>query len=184
MTTTDYVRELLTMSDEDYNQQRPTDNAADIDALRFFVSLTEEDYEHWRERIGYDPCVEFWRLDFMYRRELYRLQQVQTIQGRARLPQQASLFDRAQLDGEGVYIHSDGTAAKFGRTAVSERNRRRSHQTGNPRDLVLLAWLPGASEDRMLERFDHLHIRGEWYRLDPELLEFIRAWQLVEGVFD
>jgi len=100
----------------------------------------------------------------------------------ARSSDQPALFDMTK--GPGVYIHSDGTAIKIGKTATAERQRRRSHQTGNPRDIVLLAWIPGANERTLHKRFAHLNIRGEWFRMDSELMTFVQAWRLVEAAFD
>jgi hypothetical protein len=191
MTTFDYIRHYLTLSDEDFfrtwHEEKDPSTSHEwfqvISWYRIVANLSDEEYQTFCYENGENDDLDRWRQELKYLREIERLRRPLTMPI-SRLPQQPSLFDRAQVDGEGVYIHSDGTAAKIGRTAVSERERRRSHQTGNPRNLVLLAWLPGASEHAMLERFDHLHIRGEWYRLEPELLEFIHAWQLVEGVFD
>lgn len=173
-----WIRSVLMMSDDDYRQQ--VDVPYEIQWVRDLVHAPEEIWEAWCDEHGLDTTIGYWRMDVRYHRERERTQSMRP----APAPKQPSLFDHEPTLGAGVYFHSDGTAIKIGRTAVSERSRRRSHQTGNPRELILLAWIPGASEDAVMEMFDHLHVRGEWYCMDQELLDFIRAWQLVERVFE
>lgn len=48
-------------------------------------------------------------------------------------------------------------------------------QVGNHEILTLLAAYPSTMEDeyKIHLRFEHLLIRGEWFRPEPELLQFI-----------
>jgi hypothetical protein len=178
----DFIRWALTLSDEDYAAERAASGYRQsdfwnfVDHTRLMLSMTDDRYAEFCEQVGYDHDVNNWRQYIILERE-------QATTSANRRPEQPSLFDTSH--GEGVYFHSDGTAIKIGRTAVAERNRRRSHQTGNPRDIVLLAWIPRASEKALHVHFDHLRIPGrrEWFRTDPELMTFIQAWRLIEVAF-
>ena len=46
---------------------------------------------------------------------------------------------------------------------------------GHPYEILLLHDIPGTfdTETDMHRRFRHLHVRGEWFKKDAELLEFI-----------
>jgi len=96
---------------------------------------------------------------------------------------QLTLF-APKYTGSKIYFMSDGEAIKIGRTDRSVDARRREHQTGNPKALTTLITIPRASEPRVLERFKRYHIRGEWYQMAPEIMDFIQAWRLVESAFD
>jgi hypothetical protein len=52
-----------------------------------------------------------------------------------------------------------------------------SMQVGNPEKLLLLGFMPGTRDDELAlhRRFQRLHIRGEWFRADRELLDFIAS---------
>lgn len=67
---------------------------------------------------------------------------------------------------------------KIGKGTVP-RTRLSSLQSGCPYELRLLAVIPTAagSENPLHERFAAYHIRGEWFRCNPELLEMIRVHQ-------
>lgn len=106
-----------------------------------------------------------------------RLQEV-----RAQAQEQLRLFATDAV-GEKVYFQSDGEFIKIGRTIRAEHKRRKENQTGNARPLTTLAVIPGASEAKLMARFKMHHVRGEWYRMAPEIMEFIRAWQLIEAAF-
>jgi hypothetical protein len=49
-------------------------------------------------------------------------------------------------------------------------------QQGNPSVLRVIATMPGANEQEKVlhRRFRHLRVRGEWFRADEGLLEYIR----------
>lgn len=56
-------------------------------------------------------------------------------------------------------------------------DRLRGLQVGNPRPLCLVATMRGgkAAERELHARFKALHIRGEWYRPEPELIAFLES---------
>jgi hypothetical protein len=68
-------------------------------------------------------------------------------------------------------------AIKIGVASDVER-RLKIIQTDCPGTLTLLAVMPGvtnAVEPELHLMFSRFHIRGEWFRSDPELLEFIES---------
>ena len=73
-----------------------------------------------------------------------------------------------------TYFISDGERIKIG---FSERPRRRILGIGSTlgKDLKTLAVVPTsiAGEFETHQRFAHLKIRGEWFRPEPDLLQFI-----------
>ena len=69
-----------------------------------------------------------------------------------------------------VYVISDGTLAKIGKTTTDPQRRLGALQTGNPRKLELLHQFECGNPDR-LERYLHnlfasKRERGEWFRLN------------------
>jgi hypothetical protein len=64
---------------------------------------------------------------------------------------------------------------KIGYTKVPIERRLQQLQTGNPRELTLLACVPGTTldESRLHARFACDLERGEWFRPSPELLAYI-----------
>lgn len=71
----------------------------------------------------------------------------------------------------------EGGPVKIGATRNVEA-RLRDMQTGNAHDLIVLGAIAGVSsrdEKRVHARFEEHHIRGEWFRPHPELLQFIEA---------
>jgi len=100
--------------------------------------------------------------------------------------------ERAATD-ECVYWIQEGTDGpiKIGRTC-NVRKRRKELQTGNARRLNVLATVPG---DRHTERtlhltFAHLRLDGEWFKPEPDLLQYItttcelRKWDDVRRQVD
>ncbi len=77
-----------------------------------------------------------------------------------------------------VYFIKDLHRVKIGR-AVDLRQRFRGLQTAQARPLTLLLSIPAhaALEGAIQSRFAHLRERGEWFRLEPDLLAFIHAVQ-------
>lgn len=79
------------------------------------------------------------------------------------------------IDNHGhVYFIGDGTAIKIGFSENVAR-RLRSIQTGHHLPLKILGTIPASAIDELTvhARFAHLRLRGEWFRIDPELLAFI-----------
>lgn len=77
--------------------------------------------------------------------------------------------------GEVVYFLRAGDAIKIGYT-TNLATRQRSLETASAVPLELLAFVPGDrnEEARLHREWGHLHIRGEWFRADEELLRYIR----------
>jgi hypothetical protein len=77
-----------------------------------------------------------------------------------------------------VYFVRAGEWVKIGR-AVDVRQRFRGLQTAHPHELTLLLSIPAhaALEPAIHARFAHLERRGEWFRLEDDLLAFIQAVQ-------
>jgi hypothetical protein len=77
--------------------------------------------------------------------------------------------------GEVVYFVRAGEAVKIGRT-VNLESRLRSLGTASAVPLELLAAVPGGRqlEAELHREWRHLHIRGEWFRAEAELLRSIR----------
>ncbi|MER9196396.1 hypothetical protein NKI13_24445 [Mesorhizobium australicum] len=64
---------------------------------------------------------------------------------------------------------------KIGWSSRKMTVRLEAMQNGNPNLLMTLATAPGTvNDERMLHSyFNHLHVRGEWYRREDDLLEYI-----------
>lgn len=78
-----------------------------------------------------------------------------------------------------VYVARGQGAVKIG-VALNPEARISSLQTGSPHSLKLVAQLPG---DRALEadlhsRFSAHRIRGEWFKISPEIRAFIAEHRL------
>lgn len=81
----------------------------------------------------------------------------------------------ARLDGSYTYFMKAGNRVKIGK-AVQPDVRLRELQTGCPDELVILHLIPGGENERILHRkFERLRIRGEWFHLQDEILEFIAS---------
>lgn len=74
---------------------------------------------------------------------------------------------------------------KIGWSSRTMTVRLEAMQGGNPNMLTTLATTPGTvNDERMLHGyFNHLHIRGEWYRRGDDLLEYIVGLPNYESCF-
>jgi hypothetical protein len=72
-----------------------------------------------------------------------------------------------------IYFVQAGDAVKVGHAADVEA-RLRLLRVDNPVEVRLLAKIRGtvAGEGAIHKKFAHAHIRGEWFKAVPELLEF------------
>lgn len=72
-----------------------------------------------------------------------------------------------------IYFITDGEAVKIG---FSEKPLRRlgGLQSGHPKPLRLIGAVPASvmEEVAIHKRFDHIRIRGEWFRETPELIDY------------
>lgn len=91
------------------------------------------------------------------------------VRGRAR-----SGSGDAEKRGVIYFIRADN-AIKIGFTFGSAESRLSTLQVANPSLLHLAGWTTGteADERALHRRFEHLRIRGEWFRLDAELEHYI-----------
>ena len=80
-----------------------------------------------------------------------------------------------------VYFIRDGDFIKIGFSAVSALERLGTLQTGNPRELVFLGQIIGtkALESELHCRFSRLRVRGEWFRAESELSEFLSGLSFI-----
>jgi hypothetical protein len=76
-----------------------------------------------------------------------------------------------------VYVITDGTAVKIGKSAGHPQNRLKGLQTGNPRLLRLIAWayVPDrkAAEVEMHVKFQSKNVLGEWFEYDEAILKAV-----------
>lgn len=74
-----------------------------------------------------------------------------------------------------VYFIRDEQFIKIGFSSNDAEERLEVLQCGNPRQLVLMAVMPGSpkTETELHDRFSSLHVRGEWFKAEAELLQFI-----------
>lgn len=77
-----------------------------------------------------------------------------------------------------VYFVQSGSAVKIGVTEDIDK-RLAALQTGTPAPICLLATIPGnkTTESQLHKRFAADHIHYEWFRLSPELLQYIGSVQ-------
>ena len=76
-----------------------------------------------------------------------------------------------------IYFVSDGEYIKIGCTKQDIYSRINSLQTGNARQLICMGNIPGdlEIEKNLHNRFKHLQEKGEWFRKDQELIEYIKG---------
>jgi len=75
-----------------------------------------------------------------------------------------------------TYFVRDGDVIKIG-SSMRPRRRLNALQTGIARQLEILAIVDMAVADEMTvhQQFAHLRIRGEWFRAEADLIEFIET---------
>lgn len=82
-------------------------------------------------------------------------------------------------DGFVYFIKSPSlNAVKVGFTAGDPRARLKKLQVGSADDLELIGWADGtmADEKKWHLRYNSYRVRGEWFRLEGEFEDFIRAF--------
>jgi Meiotically up-regulated gene 113 len=104
------------------------------------------------------------------------------------LAQQKMWIDRAALAacGRGAeivanepvvyFISPDDGTVKIGFTTCL-KSRLRSLRTAHPKKLMILLVVPGTREDEqeLHRRFSNLRVRGEWFKLDETIRDFIAS---------
>jgi hypothetical protein len=92
--------------------------------------------------------------------------------------------DRAMTgdDTRSVYFVEANGFIKIGFTADMER-RMCALASSSPHPTTLLHRMPGTRDHEidLHRQFAHLRVRGEWFRSDPELLEFIEGLRAAGG---
>lgn len=77
-----------------------------------------------------------------------------------------------------IYFIKNRTRIKIGRTYLNPLCRLAVIQTSSSSRVWIMGTIDNATSDRESElhaRFAHLRIRGEWFRSDPDLFDFIAA---------
>lgn len=76
-----------------------------------------------------------------------------------------------------IYFIRAGQFIKIGFTTKMPWARMAELQVGNPEEMTMLFFLPGTIEQEkdFHRKFYQLRARGEWFRLAPELVEFIES---------
>lgn len=76
-----------------------------------------------------------------------------------------------------VYFLRAGDAIKIG-FSIEPNQRKSGLQVGNPLELETLATVSvnKITEREAKDKFNHLKIRGEWFRAEPELLDYIAGF--------
>jgi hypothetical protein len=82
-----------------------------------------------------------------------------------------------------IYFATDGEFVKIGWTRQwPPSDRLRKQQTGNGRPLWILGCIPGSqhAERGYHKRFATHRVKGEWFRMNPQLEQFIRATHMMD----
>ena len=79
-----------------------------------------------------------------------------------------------------TYAIWDGEAIKVGKSCAHPVQRCADLQTGNPRTLRLVAYSAVLTEAQAHRRLNHWRIRGEWFRVCPEVVRAIATWCWVD----
>ncbi len=86
------------------------------------------------------------------------------------------LPEHLEACSEFVYAIWDGSAIKIGRSAGHPKLRLDALQTGNPRNLQLLAYTAAVTERRVHQILSRHRLRGEWFSPSKIVLGFISTW--------
>jgi len=83
------------------------------------------------------------------------------------------------------FITQQDKYVKIGYTAGDPNDRVESLQVGNPHELILYGAVDGdIAYERVLQgKFHKSHVRGEWYELTPDIIEYLsNITDIKEGV--
>lgn len=70
-----------------------------------------------------------------------------------------------------TYLLTDGEFFKIG-TTLAPAERFGKVQLGNAREIVVVAMAIGDREKELHDLFDHLRVRGEWFKIDREIVSW------------
>jgi hypothetical protein len=78
-----------------------------------------------------------------------------------------------------IYFITDFQTIKIGFSKSSPARRMVHMQTGHPLPLYLVGSIPATKhQEAMLHRrFEHLRTRGEWFRVEYDLLDYIEGFE-------
>ena len=92
---------------------------------------------------------------------------------RDRKRRRPEVLKRAELSKKSTYMITDGQFVKIGVfTKGKIKNRLGDIQVGNPRKIELIAESSSNIEKLCHYKFEHLNVRGEWFKMDLELITF------------
>jgi hypothetical protein len=91
------------------------------------------------------------------------------------------LADPDRLNGGLVYAITDGVSIKIGKSAGHPLVRLRDLQTGNARELQLVAYTSTMTERQAHRRFGRWRMHGEWFAAVPALLDELVTWDYLDG---
>lgn len=134
--------------------------------LSYDVRARERQYDHDRRQ-----ALDVRERELAYGRSYYRL-------NADRLRANARVKCRLEADGiDRVYfmLSVELNRIKIGYTNAKLTRRLRESQVGSADELRMLGELraPRTEEKRLHHRFRDLHVRGEWFRAEKALLDFI-----------
>lgn len=77
-----------------------------------------------------------------------------------------------------IYFITDQQRIKIGFSNNPIR-RLREMQTGHPLELKLIGSIPGCEYEEFVihHRFNHLRLKGEWFTIDDDLMDFIEQFE-------
>lgn len=84
-----------------------------------------------------------------------------------------------------IYFIEDGDAVKIGFTKdANPKNRIRSIQTGNPKKLTLLGFVPGTIQDerRIHNDLKDYRLEGEWFSFATPVISYIEQYMKQNGI--
>jgi len=134
-------------------------NSSDIRASRW----------RWTEVIGIVSLMPWYEAMYQRRKVKHqkKIREARRVRGRK--------YRESRAVESTVYFLSSGTLIKIGFTGIGARSRLAAIQTMSPQPVTILATVPGDMqyEKELHLKFKHLRSHGEWFRAEPELLEFI-----------
>lgn len=145
---------------------------------------TPEQRERWNARRR-----ELFATDPLYRERIREQGRIQAAKYRARNPQGYSATKARTVrknKGDGLpriyFVQAASGPIKIGFTTKTPESRLSELQVGSFEELTLMGAMPGSQRQELEihRRFEHLRIRGEWFRASPELSLFITT-ALSEG---
>ena len=92
-----------------------------------------------------------------------------------------SLPERLESAVSYTYAIYDGVALKIGKSTWHPKMRLDTLQTGNPRQLKLVAYSAVLTESTVHKHLSRWRVRGEWFEPSVEVLQYISTWCWVDA---